>query len=339
ITKCLQQGQFIGGEQVLSFEKQLSSHFNINHIISCGNGTDALQLALMALNLPRGSKIMVPAFSFIAPIEVIAFLGCIPVFYDVHLSTYNADINTIKATYTNDVKAIILVHLFGENCLTEEIQQFADEKNIPIIEDNAQSLGSHNNLSNNKNTITTSFFPTKNLACFGDGGAVLTNDEAIANQIRTIAKHGQADKKYYHGVVGVNSRLDTIQASILSVQLNYLDENIALRRKKALQYINGLKENNNIQLPVFTTTHSFNQFVIRVKGNKRYKLKLFLKEQGIETNIYYPIPAYQQKAYFEDIVLNNTAVLCNEVLALPIYPTLKEESISYICDNINKFFN
>lgn len=339
IQRCLNSGQFIGGEQVLNFEKQLSAFLNINHVTACANGTDALQLALMALDLPKGSKIMIPAFTFIAPIEVIVFLGYSPVFYDVNPSTYNANIDTIKAQFTDDIKAIILVHLFGDNCLSDEIQQFADEKNILIIEDNAQSIGSIKDLSTNKNIITTSFFPTKNLACFGDGGALLTNNELMAKKISQIAKHGQANQKYYHDVVGINSRLDTLQAAILSIQLKYLDENILLRRNHAIQYICGLKSNNHIQLPIFSDEHSFNQFVIQVDSKERDALKQHLKDKGIETNIYYPIPAYQQKAYLQDIILENTEQLCKQVIALPMYPSLKKEAISYTCDNINHFYN
>ncbi|MBX7227950.1 MAG: aminotransferase class I/II-fold pyridoxal phosphate-dependent enzyme, partial [Chitinophagales bacterium] len=234
VKLCLQKGRFIGGDAVKKFESSLSAYLGAKQIISCGNGTDALQLALMSLNLPKGSKILVPAFTYIATIEVIKLLGFEPVYADVDERTFNISLSTIEDVYTEDVKAIVVVHLFGQLIADiDEIAKFCDQKQIALIEDNAQSLGAEKKL--NRNSIcTTSFFPTKNLGCYGDGGAVYTNDEVKADMIRMMANHGQS-KKYYHDIIGINSRLDALQAGILNVKLPGIDQ--LIQKKKNISYI------------------------------------------------------------------------------------------------------
>lgn len=337
IQTCLNNANYIHGNSVVEFEKNIANYVGVKHCISCGNGTDALQLALMALNLPKGSKIIVPAFTYIAAVEVIAFLGYEIVFADVDIHSFNITLENIKAVYTDNVKAIIVVHLFGQICEIDKIYAFTQEKNIPLIEDNAQALGAEKNIIRNS-IITTSFYPTKNLGAFGDGGAVFCNDDILANQIRKLANHGQS-AKYIHDIVGINSRLDTLQASILNVKLPYLEKYNQQRKNNAIFYQNNLKNVVEIELPTSTQSHIFHQFTIKVKNNLRDKLKNYLAEKKISTIINYPIPAHQQKAFLQNnINLPNTDYLCQSALSLPIYPEISEQQLLYICDSIKEFF-
>lgn len=337
IQTCLNNSNFINGDSVIEFEKYISNYVGNKHCISCGNGTDALQLALMVLDLPKGSKIIVPAFTYIAPVEVIAFLGYEIVFADVDIHSFNITLENIKAVYSDDVKAIIVVHLFGQICEIDKIYAFSQEKNIPLIEDNAQALGAEKNIMRNS-IITTSFYPTKNLGAFGDGGAVFCNDDVLANKIRKISNHGQS-AKYIHDIVGINSRLDNLQASILNVKLPYLEKYNQQRKNNAIFYHNNLKDVSEIELPTSTQSHIFHQFTIKVKNNLRDKLKNYLAEKKISTIINYPIPAHQQKAFLQkNIALPNGEYLCQSSLSLPIYPEISEQQLLYICDSIKEFF-
>jgi dTDP-4-amino-4,6-dideoxygalactose transaminase len=339
IQLCLESGQFVGGEAVINFENTLASYLGIKKVISCGNGTDALQIALMALQLPEGSKVIVPAFTYIAPLEVITLLGLIPVYADVDPDSFNTTIDAIEKVYTEDVKAIIVVHLFGQSCEMDSIYNFVKEKNIYLIEDNAQSLGAEKNIQRDS-IITTSFFPSKNLGAFGDGGAILTNNSELAETCRKIASHGQG-KKYHHDIVGINSRLDSIQAAILTVKLEYLEKWIARRKDIAAEYTKRLSDISSMETPKINTDiqHTFHQYTLKVNPAIRDDLHLYLKEKGITTAIYYPLPCYQQEAYKrENIQLRHTEKLCASVLSLPIYPEITEEQLSYICEHISTFF-
>lgn len=336
IQQSILDADYINGKNVILFEQKLAAYLGIEYVIGCGNGTDALQLALMALDLPKNSKIIVPAFTYIAPIEVVAFLGYELVFTDVDEHDFNITLHQIKAVYTEEVKAVIIVHLFGQPCKdTDDIHQFCIEKNIVLIEDNAQSLNAGKNTPRNS-IITTSFYPTKNLGAIGDGGAVMCNDAIIANKIRMIASHGQS-RKYIHDVVGINSRLDTLQASVLTIKLKYLETYNQQRRKNAAYYITKLKKIAAIELPEMTPHHIFHQFTIKIKNGNRDALADFLKQKNISTIINYPLGAHQQKAYWQDIKLPNTELLCATALSLPVYPEISEEQLLYICNCIEEF--
>lgn len=339
IQNCLETAQFVGGNAVTAFENNLADYIGIKHVIGCANGTDALQLALMALNLPKGSKIIVPAFTYIAPIEVIRFLGHEIVYADVDTETFNITLEEIKKVYTDDVRAIIVVHLYGQPCNINEIYAFAQHKNIYLIEDNAQSVGAEKNITRNS-IITTSFFPSKNLGSYGDGGAVMTNNDTLAKDIRMIANHGQSTR-YYYELVGINSRLDTIQASILDVKLKYLDNFIAARQKAADFYDEQLKDIQHIQIPtrIDKNQHTFYLYTLKIKNGFRNELQSFLKEKQITSVIHYPIASYLQNAYLDKTIhLKNTEDLCEQVLSIPIYPEITHEQLSYICDAIKLFF-
>ena len=340
IQDCLASAQFIGSKTVQDFEKNIASYLDIKHCISCANGTDALQIALMALDLPKSSKIIVPAFTYIAPVEVIKLLDYEIVYADVDADTFNITLEEIEKVYTNDVSAIIVVHLFGQSCNMTAIQEFAQKNKLFVIEDNAQSLGVEKNTTRNS-IITTSFFPSKNLGAYGDGGAVMTNDDVLAKKMRTIANHGQS-VKYYHDMVGVNSRLDSIQAAVLNVKLKYLDEFIYKRQQAALFYDNQLKDISQISIPKRAdfSVHNFHQYTIKTDAKFRNELQAFLTKKEIATAIYYPMPCYKQKAYLqENLDLPNSENLCSSVLSLPIYPEISEIQLLYICDSIKEFFS
>ncbi len=337
IQQSIENGVFIGGKVLAAFENNLASYLDIKHAIGCGNGTDALQIALMALNLPKGSKIIVPAFTYIAPVEVIQFLGYEIVFADVDIHTFNITLENIQAVYTNDVKAIIAVHLFGQICEIDKIYAFTQKNNISLIEDNAQALGAEKHIL--RNTImTTSFYPTKNLGAYGDGGAIFCNDDVLAQQMRKIASHGQSEK-YIHDIVGINSRLDVIQAAILQVKLPHLDDYNQQRKNNAAYYQTKLKDVSEIELPIVTQPHIYHQYTIKVKNNLRDELRKYLATKKIDTIINYPLAAHQQKAFLQEhIHLPNAEMLCQSALSLPVYAEISEEQLLYICDSIKEFF-
>lgn len=351
VKRVLLSSRFIKGPEVNIFEKELSEYFRNKNVITCGNGTDALQLALMALDLKPGDEVITTDFTFIASAEVIALLGLNLVLVDVDPDTYNISVEGIKKAITPNTKAIIPVHLFGQCADMEKILKIADDNGLYVIEDSAQATGAEYIFSNGvrKKAGTmgiigaTSFFPSKNLSCYGDGGAVMTNDDFLAEKIRSIANHG-SKVKYHNDIVGVNSRLDTIQAAILSVKLKYLDDNNIARQQVAEKYDKALGEIDEITTPVRSafSTHIFHQYTIRVKNGKRDDLQSFLKTKNIPSMIYYPFPMHAQKAYahleFNNSNMPVSTELCKEVLALPIHPWMEEDQQDYIINSIKEFF-
>lgn len=350
IQDVIDSSSFIKGKPVSEFEHKLALFTGSKHVISCANGTDALQIALMALDPEPGDEIIVPGFTYAATAEVIALLRLKPVMVDVDPETFNLSVPDLEAAITERTRAIIPVHLFGQCSDMEPILKIAAKHQLWVIEDNAQSFGAEYTFSDgvSKQTGTighigcTSFFPTKNLGCFGDGGAIFTNDEQLAEKIRMIANHGQK-KKYHHSIIGCNSRLDTIQAAILNVKLDRLKEHLKARQKAADNYIGALCnwEPGEIPKRLNRATHTFNQFTLKIKGERRDELQKFLSQQGIPTMIYYPIPLYRQDAFKkyvpEGFELPNTEQLCRSVLSIPMHTELNEDIQARICEELKSF--
>ncbi len=345
----LDSSQYINGQQVSTFENKLAKFIDANHVIGCANGTDALQIALMALDLKPGDEVIVPSFTYVATAEVIALLGLTPIMVDADYDTFNIDITALKKSITPNTKAIIPVHLFGQACAMAELLAIAKDNNLFIIEDNAQSIGA--DYSDDKTKIktgligdigTTSFYPSKNLGAYGDGGALTTNDDKLAEKIRRIANHGQ-NKKYHHSMVGVNSRLDSIQAGILSVKLDHL-ETFNQKRYDLAQFYNiELASIKEIIIPKEdkNSTHVYHQYTLKVLNNKRDDLKTYLQSYDIPSMIYYPIPLYKQEAYRrnnENVFHPVTEQLCKEVLSLPMHPDMREDQRNYIVQKVKEFF-
>lgn len=350
MQNVIDESAFIKGKALSDFEFNLANYLGSKHVIGVANGTDALQIALMALGLKPGDEVIVPAFTYVATAEVIGLLGLIPVMVDVSEDHFCIDIDSMKSALTPKTKAIVPVHLYGQSAPMEEIIDFANENRLFIIEDNAQALGATYTFSDKsiKKTGTmahigcTSFFPSKNLGCFGDGGAIMTQNDELAEKIKKIANHGQS-KKYVHDVLGVNSRLDTIQAAVLAVKLKYLDDFAERRNGAADFYDNYMTLFPEIEIPkrVLYSNHVFHQYTIKVKNGKRDALKEYLNSFGIPSMVYYPIPLYKQKAFAKYHVgqeLPITEKLCNEVLSLPIHTEMKDETQKYILDKINTFY-
>lgn len=347
ISEALADGTYINGVAVKEFSIHLASYLGIENVIPCGNGTDALTLALMALNLKVGDEIIVPTFNFVAAAEAIVLLGLIPMFVDASFDDFNLDPEKIEALITDKTKAIIIVHLFGASAQVDKITEIAKKYQLYIIEDVAQSLGGKFDgsfLGTFGHIGCTSFFPTKNLACFGDGGALFTNNPDLAKKIRILANHGQ-EKKYKHIEIGMNSRLDTLQASILDVQLRYLDFDIEKRRTIANIYYQELKSISSINLPFEKEKmfHSFNQYCIALPNRDvRDGLMFYLNQYCVGTMIYYPLAMHQQKAFMtyscreENLLVSEN--LCSRVLALPVFPGLTTQEQSYIIKIIKNFF-
>lgn len=348
IHACLDSAHFIQGQEVKDFEQELSQYIASEYTISCGNGTDALMLACMALGLQPGDRVIVPAFTYIASVEILKLLGLEPVYCDVHPDYFMPTVEDLEAAYTPDCRAVIIVHLYGQCAEMSSISKWTKEKKLYVIEDNAQSIGAQCKVDNGweyAGTIghigTTSFFPSKNLGAFGDGGALFTQNATLAKSLRMIANHGQS-KKYIHDVVGVNSRLDSIQAAVLRVKLKYLNEFTAARRKVAATYDKQLKGIEDLQLPkrLNASTHVFHQYTIQLKSEaERDGLQQYLQEQKIPSVVYYPLPIYHQKPYHQEIYLPNTERLCKQVLSLPIHTEMTVEEINYICQHINDYFD
>ena len=351
VHDVFKNADFINGAQVKTFCENLSTYMNVPHVIPCGNGTDALRIALQALNIGPEDDVILPAFTYVAPIEAVASVGASPILVDVDPQTFNINPELIEKAITAHTKAIIVVHLFGQSCDMEAIQKIADKYKLVIIEDNAQSLGSTYTFSNGhckkSGTIshigTTSFFPTKPLACYGDGGALFTSNSDLAEQIRLLANHGQT-KKYHHKIIGSNSRLDTVQAAILNIKLKYLDEFTNRRQQIAERYDQELSGFPDILLPKKSdySTHVYHQYTIRIQNNKRDALKTYLTENNIPSMIYYPLPVHEQEAYKWVARLsgnlNESKCLCSEVLSLPIHSEMTDEAQTFIIETIRKFF-
>ena len=352
LNQVLHSTQFIKGPDVSEFERDLEKYLGVNNAIACGSGTDALQIALMSLELNPGEEIITTDFTFAATIEVILLLGLKPILVDIDPKTFNIDPNKVKEALTKKTKAIIPVHLFGQISNMDEILNIAKENKLFIIEDNAQSMGSTYTFLNGEKKKagaigdigTTSFFPSKNLGAYGDGGAIFTDDNEFADRIRAISNHGMY-KRYYHDLLGVNSRLDSLQAAILKVKLKYLDSYNQKRQNAANEYNNALKNHENIITPfhnISRSSHVYHQYTIRVTNSDRDKLAEHLSGDNIPYGIYYPLPLHKQKAYHNDSYIEDnfkvTNKMVNEVISLPMHSELDENQIDYISSSIKSFF-
>ena len=349
IQEVIDRTAFIKGKEVGLFQDELATYLGAKHVIGCGNGTDALQIALMALGLKPGDEVITPDFTFIATVEVVALLGMVPVIVDVDIDTFTIDPEKLEKAITSKTKAIIPVHLFGQCANMEAITAIAKKHNVFVVEDVAQATGASYHFSNGKiqkaGTIgdigTTSFFPSKNLGCYGDGGALFTNNDSLAEEIKSIINHGMK-VRYHHDRIGVNSRLDTIQAAILRVKLKYLDKFNEARIKAANIYDKLLGEGNYLKVPTraLWSNHIFHQYTLRLIKGDRVELIKYLSDKGIPAMIYYPVPLHSQKA-FEVYQKNaiqkdfpNADILCNSVFSLPMHTELTEDTQKYICDTI-----
>lgn len=346
IQNVIESTMFIGGDEVKQFSTELAEYLGVKHVIPCANGTDALQISLMALGLKPGDEVITTSYTYIATVEVIALLRLKPVFVDVDADTFTMNINGLKAAITENTKAIIPVHLYGQSANMEEVMKVADEHNIPVIEDNAQAIGGTYTYSDGKTVKNgsigaigcTSFFPSKNLGCYGDGGAIFTNDDALADKLRMIANHGQS-KRYYHEMVGCNSRLDAIQAAVLRIKLKHLDEYCDARRAVADYYDNAFKDNANITTPFRAaySHHVFHQYTLQLKNVDRDMVQSKLAEREVPSMIYYPVPCHKQNMLKEfggaEYVLPVTDMLQDCVISLPIHTEMTEEELKYITSN------
>lgn len=352
INECIESAAFINGPQVKKFSQELAAYLGVGHVIPCANGTDALQIALMALGLERGDEVIVPAFTYVATAEVIGLLGLTPVLVDVDPLSFNIAASEIEKVITPKTKAIVPVHLYGQCADMDAIMEIAGKHSLFVVEDTAQSIGSkythrdgHTSAAGTIGHIgCTSFFPSKNLGCYGDGGAVFTNDIKLGVKLSMIANHGQV-KKYVHKYIGVNSRLDSIQAAILSIKLTYLNEYSMRRRDAADYYDSFLSELEEVSVPARSgfSTHVFHQYTLRIKNKKRDALKEYLETKGVPSMVYYPVPLNEQEAFGEisRVVgsLDNTRDLCESVLSLPMHSELTESQLKYIVDSVYSFFN
>jgi dTDP-4-amino-4,6-dideoxygalactose transaminase len=352
IHEVLDSTAFINGKPVADFAESLSNYLGIEHVIPCANGTDALQIALMGLGLKPGDEVITPSFTFIATTEVVALLGLKPVFADVDLKTFCIDPDSIEKQITKKTRAIVPVHLYGQSAPMKEIMDIAAKYGLKVVEDNAQAIGSDYTFPDGKKhktgTIgtagTTSFFPSKNLGAYGDGGALFTADSSLAEIFKMIANHGQI-KRYYHEIVGCNSRLDTIQAAILNVKLPLLDEYINRRIAAADYYDRAFSGHPKIKIPFRApySKHVFHQYTLIIEGADRNKLNEHLAMKKIPSMIYYPVPAHRQKMFatFQSDLqkLEITEWLAHRVISLPMHTELEEEQLSFICASVLEFLN
>ncbi|NJB71014.1 dTDP-4-amino-4,6-dideoxygalactose transaminase [Saonia flava] len=357
IAQILETSAFINGPEVQSFQKELEDYLGVKHVIPCANGTDALQIAMMGLGLKPGDEVITSDFTFAATVEVIALLQLTPVLVDVEPDTFNIDTEAIEKAITPKTKAIVPVHLFGQCANMDAVMQIAQKHNVYVIEDNAQAIGAdctYQGKPQKAGTIghvsATSFFPSKNLGAYGDGGAIFTNDDDLAHVIRGIVNHGMY-KRYYHDVVGVNSRLDSMQAAVLRAKLPRLNGYNKKRREAALKYSKALEGQPNILTPKLASCctaegsncncHVFHQYTLRVLNGKRDALVDHLNEKGIPCGVYYPIPLHSQKAYkderYHEVDFEVTNQLVKEVISLPMHTELDNEQIDYITETIIKF--
>ncbi|WP_295230861.1 DegT/DnrJ/EryC1/StrS aminotransferase family protein [uncultured Chryseobacterium sp.] len=349
VLNVMDSAAFINGPEVKSFQNELESYLDVQHVIPCGNGTDALQIALMALDLKEGDEVITADFTFAATVEVIHLLKLKSVLVDVDYDTFTISTEQIRKAITPKTKAIIPVHLFGQCANMEEIIKIANEHNLYVIEDNAQAIGAEYTLSDGSvkksgtmGTLgTTSFFPSKNLGCYGDGGALFTNDDELAHRIRGIVNHGMYER-YYHDEVGVNSRLDSVQAAILRKKLPHLDTYNEARRKAAEYYDEAFAGHDQILTPkrAENSSHVFHQYTLRILNGQRNELQKFLTEKDIPAMIYYPVALRKQRAYFQDsndADFVNTDKLLDQVISLPMHTELDDEQLKYITDAVLEF--
>ena len=351
INQVHETSEYVKGKAVKDFAQNLGIYLGIDHVIPCANGTDALQIAMMALNLQPGDEVITPSFTYIATTEVVALLKLKPVFVDVDPITYCIDIESLKKAITPKTKVIVPVHLYGQSAPMEEIMAIAKENNLYVIEDNAQAIGCDYTFSDGtkKKTGTighigaTSFYPSKNLGAFGDGGAIFTNDKVLANKMTMIANHGQSER-YYHDMVGCNSRLDSIQAAVLEIKLTHLESYNIERQKVADYYNKAFSSINEIITPAIAgyTTHVFHQYTMQLKGVNRDQFMAHLSDMGIPCMIYYPVPGHLQKMFGNednlrlDLPVTNALTIC--VCSLPIHTEMDAEQLSYIVEGVKSFF-
>lgn len=352
ILEVIGNAHFINGPEVTSFQKDLEEYLKVKHVIPCANGTDALQIAMMALGLKPGDEVITPSFTYIATTEVIALLGLKPVFVEVDKNTFCIDVNEIEKAITSKTKAIVPVHLYGQAANMNAIMDIANKHNLFVVEDNAQAIGSDYHLTNGAVVKTgtighigcTSFFPSKNLGCYGDGGAIFTNDSDLAQKIKMIANHGQS-VKYVHDVVGCNSRLDTIQAAVLRIKLRQLDNYIDARRAVADYYDNFFGTMKGVKIPFRAddSKHVFHQYTLVLEGHNRDGLNEYLAGKDVPSMIYYPIPAHRQKMFASfgsaDTNLPVTDWLTERVISLPIHTEMQEEQLEYITNCVAEYLN
>lgn len=352
VIAVMESSQFIGGKVVNDFAANLASYHGVKHVIPCANGTDALQIAMMALGLKAGDEVITPSFTYIATVEVAALLGIKPIFVEVDPKTFCINPAVIEKAITPKTKAIVPVHLYGHAADMEPIMQIAKKHNLFVIEDNAQAIGNVYAFADGTSYKTgsighigcTSFYPSKNLGAYGDGGAMMTNDDSLAEKLRMIASHGQS-KRYYHDVVGCNSRLDAIQAAILDIKLKHLDEYIDARQKAADFYDAAFAGNEKITVPFRAANqqHVFHQYTLTLNGVDRDALHQFLADNGVPSMIYYPVPAHRQKMFDafggSDYKLETTDWLTERVISLPIHTELDEEQQQFIVNKVLEFIN
>lgn len=350
IQRVVSSGQYIQGPEVASFVASLSAYQNGAHVIPCANGTDALQLAFMALDLKPGDEVITPVFTYAATAEVLALLGLVPVWVDVSPDTFTIDVQQIASAISSKTKAILPVHLYGQCADMEVILDIAHRYQLYVIEDAAQSLGALYRFANGREMKagtmgiigTTSFFPSKNLGCFGDGGAIFTSDAQLAERLRMLANHGQS-RQYYHDAIGINSRLDPLQAAVLSVKLPYLDAFNQAREQVASAYDTAFAKHPHITIPYRSaqSSHIFHQYTLTVDGMSRNDLRLFLQEKGIPTMVYYPMPLNRQKAYAHFASSNNTfpiaESLAAKVISLPIHPEMSTSDIARVTETLLEY--
>lgn len=351
IQEVIDSCAFVNGPKVKAFQAHLESYLGVKHVIPCANGTDALQIALMALDLKKGDEVIVPAFTYVATAEVIGLLGLTPVMIDVDPNTMNVTLDHVEKAITTNTKAIVPVHLFGQVASDmEQIMDLANKHNIHVIEDNAQAIGADYIYADGRKVKSgtighigcTSFYPSKNLGCYGDGGAIFTNDDDLAAKIRKIANHGQS-RRYYHDVIGCNSRLDSIQAAVLNIKLKHLDDYCQSRGEAAAYYDKQLSSIEELDIPVREkqSTHVFHQYTLKVKNGKRDELQAHLKDKGIPSMIYYPVALNDQEAFKKSATgerYPNTDMLCEQVISLPIHTELDEGTLQTIVEGVKSFF-
>jgi len=352
VLNVIESSAFINGPEVKQLQKDLEKYLDVKHVIPCANGTDALQVAMMALGLKPGDEVITTSFTFIATAEVIALLGLTPVLVDVLPDTYNIDPEAVEKAITPKTKAIVPVHLFGQCADMESLLNIAKEHNLFVIEDACQAIGAEYTFSDGTvkkagtmgDVSGVSFFPSKNLGAYGDGGAIFTNNDELAEQINVVVNHGMT-VRYYHDYIGVNSRLDSIQAAILRIKLKRLDEYCQARNKAASYYSNAFANNDHIIAPAIgkNTTHVFHQYAMLIKDANRDELQKFLTEKEIPAPIYYPVPLHMQKAYIDPRYNEGdfpvTEQLCKSVISLPMHTELDDEQLKYITDAVLEFVN
>lgn len=352
ILNVIESTAFINGPEVKNFQQDFEKYLSVKHVIPCANGTDALQVSMMALELQPGDEVIAPSFTFVATAEVIALLKLTPVLVDVDPDTFNIDPKAIEKAITPKTKAVVPVHLFGQCADMDAIMEIAKKHNLFVIEDNCQATGADYISSGGKRSKAgtighvgcTSFFPSKNLGCYGDGGAIFTNNDKLAGELRYIVNHGMK-VRYYHDMIGVNSRLDSLQAAILRIKLKHLDEYAAARNKAAAYYNKAFDNNPKLKIPgrFKKSTHVFHQYTLVANGFDRNKLIEHLHEKGIPAMIYYPVPMHMQKAYQDPRYKAGdfpvTEMLAKVVVSLPMHTELDEEQLKYITDSVLEFIN